>query len=194
MWAGGEIDFLRPIAFGDIVERRSLVRDITRKTGRTGDLVFVTLAHELLIGSELAIRERQDLVYRAPASTAAQGWVAIDAQRPRATWIETIQPNPVLLFRYSALTFNSHRIHYDLAYASKTEGYPRLVVQGPLQATFLAELASRSLQRPLASFRFRSQAPAFEGAPLYCCADPDLAGISLWIEQAGSKTMTASAG
>ncbi len=114
-------------------------------------------------------------------------------QAPDAAWHSAILPDPVLLFRYSALTMNGHRIHYDRPYAMDEEAYPGLVVHGPLQATLLAGLAARNLPAPLASFDFRGQAPAFDGAMLHLCGELAGGGASLWTEQGGSKNMVATA-
>lgn len=131
MWAGGRFEFLTPLKAGIEAERASTVTDIQEKHGRTGSLLFVTVKHDYYQAGELAIREEQDIVYRQPAPPK----LSLDEPMPAADWTQTIEPDPVLLFRYSAVTFNGHRIHYDWPYVTDTEGYPGLVVHGPLIAT-----------------------------------------------------------
>ncbi|WP_247643312.1 MaoC family dehydratase N-terminal domain-containing protein [Salinicola sp. LHM] len=131
MWAGGRLEFLTPLKAGIEAERVSTVTDIQEKHGRTGSLLFVTVQHDYRQAGELAIREEQDIVYRQPAPPK----LSLDEPMPDADWSQTIEPDPVLLFRYSAVTFNGHRIHYDWPYVTETEGYPGLVVHGPLIAT-----------------------------------------------------------
>lgn len=193
MWAGGRVTFLAPLRLGDRASRTSTILRTQTKTGRSGTLVFVTVRHELAGSGGPAVVEEQDLVYRAPAapgSIAAPGPAESEAS---ATWQSTLDPDPVLLFRYSALTMNGHRIHYDLPYAREEEAYPGLVVHGPLQATLLAALASREGGRPLAQFDFRGQSPAFAGAPLHVCGEPAAEGASLWTRQGDTRAMTAEA-
>lgn len=131
MWAGGRLDFLAPLKAGVEAERVSTVSDIQEKQGRTGSLLFVTVRHEYRQRGELCIREEQDIVYRQPAPPK----LSLDDPMPEADWSQSFDPDPVLLFRYSAVTFNGHRIHYDWPYVTGTEGYPGLVVHGPLIAT-----------------------------------------------------------
>ncbi len=159
MWAGGALDILRPLYAGQTLRRISTVSDIREKSGRSGSLVFVTVDHEIEADGVLAIRERQDIVYR-PADTgpAPMALAESPAMGEGPDWV---MPDARLLFRYSALTFNSHRIHYDLPYAKGVENYPALVVHGPLQATLLADAAARRLGRPLTAFSFRGLAPAY---------------------------------
>jgi 3-methylfumaryl-CoA hydratase len=141
MWAGGSIEVFSELTLGQHIRRVSTIVDVQHKTGRSGDLVFVTLRHELFAGQQLMLRERQDLVYRGaskPGSPAAK-----PVPRP-SQWSRTMVATTPLLFRYSALTFNSHRIHYDQKYAVTEEGYSDLVVQGPLCATLLLEQLDHS--------------------------------------------------
>jgi 3-methylfumaryl-CoA hydratase len=165
MWAGGRLTFAAdPILIGDEVTKRSTVADVVFKQGSTGDLCFVTVIHELSVSGEIRIREEQDLVYRNDPDPDAP----VRTPKPAPTesdWSRTVTPSEVQLFRYSALTFNGHRIHYDRNYASDVEGYPGLVFHGPLTATLLAELALSSGGRALASFSFRGMAPLFDFAP-----------------------------
>ena len=162
MWAGSRIQFLRPLRVGDAISRRSTVVDIVTKDGRTGPLYFVKVRHEVQTAGATAILEEQDIVYRQPPSAAAS--TTTPAKAPvDAIWRRRIEPSPVLLFRYSALTFNSHRIHFDRPYAEQEEGYRGLVVHGPLQAALMLNLASAKLGRVPARFDYRCVAPLFAG-------------------------------
>jgi 3-methylfumaryl-CoA hydratase len=185
MWAGGRLAFLRPLRIGSAVSRRSTIVDVRHKTGRSGDLVFVLVRHEIRDGDGLALTEEHDIVYR---DALQRGAVAPAGVRPAtgATWQREIVADDVLLFRYSALTFNGHRIHYDRRYVTEVEGYPGLVVHGPLQATLLLDLVRRQLPAAvIARFDFRAVRPVFDGAPFRICGrmrgDRD---IGLWVEDA----------
>jgi 3-methylfumaryl-CoA hydratase len=178
MWAGGSVELIAPIEIGDHVHRISTIADVVHKTGRSGELWFVTVDHDYLTPRGVAIRERQDIVYRQAAGLAKtpQTTPAPGAPRPSTrSW--TIETPSTLLFRYSAITFNGHRIHYDMPYATGAEGYDGLVVHGPMQATMLLNLAA-SNARPLRSFDYRGVAPAIAGNALTICAD-DTTG-ELW--------------
>ncbi|WP_447761187.1 FAS1-like dehydratase domain-containing protein [Sphingopyxis panaciterrae] len=172
MWAASTIDFLAPLRPGQSVMRTSRVAAITEKQGGTGKLVFAEVAHETYGDGELAVREIQSIVFREPASAGAPlappppGDVIFDP----AEWDahRTLVPSEALLFRFSALTFNSHRIHYDLPYATAVEGYRGLVVHGPLTATLLLDLAQRTVgDNRLKGFAFRGVSPAVAGEPLH---------------------------
>lgn len=155
MWAAGEIHFHAPLLLGESVEKRSRVSSIKFKQGASGPLVFVDVAHEYHVAEELCVSEVQTLVYRDPGGNPPQAQTGTDAS-PSA-WNKTIQPDSILLFRYSALTSNTHRIHYDRDYAVNREGYPGLLVQAPLTATLLAELLCENLPgRRIAHFHFRA--------------------------------------
>jgi 3-methylfumaryl-CoA hydratase len=193
MWAGGRLQFHQPLLLGERVTRRSTILKVEAKSGKTGDLVFVTVQHEVSGETGLAIVEEQDLVYRGAAAPGSISLPPADAPAPRSSWREELSPDPVLLFRYSALTMNGHRIHYDLPYAMDEEAYPGLVVHGPMQATLLADLAWRQLGRPLATFAFRGLAPGFAGGRLHVCGEPADGGATLWTEQGGGKNMSATA-
>lgn len=161
MFAGGRLSYPGTIRLGDELNRVSRVETVELKEGRQGPLVFVTVRHDINAGGELAVVEEQDLVYidRRPSSTDGPR----EAQpAPDTPWRLRVEPTPALLFRYSALTFNAHRIHYDRDYVTVEEGYPGLVVQGPLLATLMAELARRNSTRETATFSFRSHRPLFE--------------------------------
>lgn len=193
MWAGGRLALADRLRIGDAVERTSRVAAIELKEGRSGTLCFVTVEHEISTGRGRAVTERQDLVYRAPApgGTAA----AAPAPDPApAEWQRTLTPDAVLLFRYSALTFNGHRIHYDRRYCLEAEGYPGLVVHGPLQATLLLELAAEIRGRAPAAFEFRGVHPLIDGAACTLKAAEGEGGLELWItDAAGVRTMAARA-
>ena len=157
MWAGGELELLAPLLVGDVVRRQSRIEDVTVKTGRSGLLCFVKVGHEFTVQGALAIRERHDIVYRDKAS--GERSAAPQAVERAFAAEQVIDPSPVLLFRYSALTFNSHRIHYDVEYATGVEGYEGLVVHGPLQATLLLHHVAHIAGRPPRRFAYRGMAP-----------------------------------
>ncbi|KCV64470.1 FAS1-like dehydratase domain-containing protein [Bordetella bronchiseptica] len=164
MWAGGRLRFLRPLAVGAAVTRLSTIQQIQVKSGRSGQLVFVTVLHEIGDDAGVAIREEQDIVYRdAPAAGAPAPQptpAPVDEQYSRA-----VTPDPVLLMRFSALTFNGHRIHYDRPYAMQEEGYPGLVVHGPLIATLLMEELRRNHPgKTIRGFEFKAVSPLFDTA------------------------------
>ncbi|UFN49484.1 MaoC family dehydratase N-terminal domain-containing protein [Roseomonas sp. OT10] len=204
MWAGGALVFHHPLLVGDVVERESRIVDLSVKEGRTGRLCFVTVEHRILSPRGLALEERHDIVYRdmdrAPAAPPAASPATSPARRaaPEARvpqWRRVVQADPVLLFRYSALTFNGHRIHYDRAYCIEEEGYPGLVVHGPLQATLLVELAAEAKGgQPPRRFEFRGVRPLFDGAAFSVNAAEAEGGLDLWTaDAAGHTTMTAMA-
>lgn len=193
MWAGGRLRFLKPLIVGERATRVSTILKVEEKGGRSGRLVFVTLRHELSGAAGAAVIEEQDLVYRDAAPPGAIAPPAGDAPSPSAPWRRDVLPDSVLLFRYSALTMNGHRIHYDRPYAIEREAYPALVVHGPLQATLLLDLAARNLAAPITGFDFRSRSPAFDGATLHLCGEPDATGARVWTEQAGTTAMAATA-
>lgn len=184
MWAAGALEFLAAIPVGAATTRRTRVLSITAKQGATGPLVFAELAHETFAGEALAIRETQTLVYRdapPPGSPPAPPPLG-DGRFDPAGWDATRQvlPTPALLFRYSALTFNTHRIHYDHPYATGVEGYRGLVVHGPLIATLLLDLARRTLgsEAALATFSFRAVSPAVADEPLHLALKQEGEGLA----------------
>jgi 3-methylfumaryl-CoA hydratase len=190
MWAGGRVTFHQPLVLGARVTKTSTIQSITHKTGRTGALVFVTVRHDFDAGDGVAVSEEQDLVYREPADAGLP--LPVAASAPDAPWREQVDPDPVLLFRYSALTMNGHRIHYDRTYAMEQEAYPALVVHGPLQATLLIDLAARHLAAPITGFSFRGQQPAFDGVPLHVCGHAVDGGAQLWTQQGDAPNMVAT--
>jgi 3-methylfumaryl-CoA hydratase len=191
MWAGSELEFLQPLAVGDAVRRESTIEDISVKSGRTGTLCFVRVRHEISNAQGLAIREFHDIVYRElPSGATAPQYESA----PPAEVAEPVTPDDVLLFRYSALTFNGHRIHYDRRYVTEVEGYPGLVVHGPLLATLMAGLGERQFAgRPAATFSFRALKPVFDLHPFEVCGRREGdAAIDLWVrDHEGHRAMTA---
>lgn len=172
MWAASAIAFHAPIAVGAAIERSSRVASIKKKTGGSGPLVLVEIDHETSADGELAVAERQTLVYReaAPPDAPLSPPEPQSHQLDPSPWAahRVVTPNPRLLFRYSALTFNTHRIHYDAPYARDVERYRGLVVHGPLTASLLLQLAAREFgENRLASFAFRGLSPAIAGEPLH---------------------------
>ncbi len=193
MWAGGRVEFLAPIAVGAALTRVTTITAIRAKRGASGDLLFVTLRHDIAADGIAAIREEQDLVYRASAAAPTASPVLSPVEPEPAAAVRRVTPDPVLLFRYSALTFNAHRIHYDRDYAGNVEGYAGLVVQGPLIATLLIDHARRELPslNP-ARFSFRAEAPLIDGAPFDLCLSREGSGARLWArDPAGRPTMRA---
>ncbi|WP_245215310.1 FAS1-like dehydratase domain-containing protein [Pararoseomonas baculiformis] len=177
MWAGGRVAFHAPVRTGDAVRRVSTIRSVKEKAGGSGRLVFVTVAHVLHGPGGVLVEEEQDIVYRG-----AEGAAVKDAP-PAPAWEGALEaslvPDPVMLFRYSALTGNGHRIHYDHPYVTGEEGYPGLVVHGPLQATLLARHAL-DLAGPgaaLARFAYRGKRPCFDGRRLTLLGQRDAAGV-----------------
>jgi 3-methylfumaryl-CoA hydratase len=194
MWAGGQLHFHDGLIVGDAVERRSRIADVTVKQGRTGTLCFVTVDHEIFSPRGLAITERQDIAYRELGLPPQAAKPPRPADLTAPHWQRPMHANPVLLFRYSALTFNGHRIHYDRRYAVNEEGYPGLVVHGPLQATLLMDLAAEILGRPLQQFCFRSVNPLFDFQDFTLGAAENEAGLRLWImNEDRVQTMKAEA-
>ena len=194
LWAGSRIQFLRPLAIGAQATRLSRIAGLQVKAGRSGPLVFVTVRHEVSDAAGLAVSDEHDIVYRGETSKAVADPVPAATGE---TWSREIRPDPVLLFRYSAVTFNGHRIHYDHPYVTQVEGYPGLVVHGPLIATLLLDLLRR--HRPGAAvktFAFRALRPLFDTAPFTLCGAPLEArnAAELWTRDAeGAVTMQATA-
>jgi 3-methylfumaryl-CoA hydratase len=195
MWAGGELEFFDALRVGDEATRASRIADVTIKTGSTGTLCFVSVEHLVKTARGTAIRERQDIVYR-DVSTAPQPAPAKPAAPPPATrHRESHMADPVLLFRYSALTFNGHRIHYDRDYVTKVEGYPGLIFHGPMQATFMVEFAAKLRGgKPPKKFSYRGLQPLFEGSEFSINANTTDSGMELWTaNSAGQPTMKGTA-
>ena len=198
MWAGSQFEFHKPLAIGDAMTRTSTIHDVTEKSGRTGPLVFVKVRHEVRRSgeSDIALTEFHDIVYReaprpedvAPQPTAAPA---------SATWEKRWIPDDVLLFRYSALTFNGHRIHYDRKYVTEVEGYPGLVVHGPMIATLLLDLLRHQMpDAEVVRYAFRAVRPVFDINHFFVCGEPQADGktIRLWAkDHEGWLTMEATA-
>ena len=192
MWAGGQVEFFSGLRLGDEVRRVSTIDDVKLKAGRTGELCFVRVRHEIGSPRGLALREFHDIVYR-PEPVPGAPEPAYEAA-PASVLARRVVPDDVMLFRYSALTFNGHRIHYDRRYVTEVEGYPGLVVHGPLMATLLAGLAGRQfVGRTARAFSFRALKPVFDLHPFEACGRPDGADAAdLWIrDHAGHKAMAA---
>lgn len=198
MFAGGRVAFEGPLRVGERLVRHSRVASVEEKEGRSGRLVFVTVRHEIgPAGGAASVIEEQDLVYRgppAPAPARATPAPAAEAGEPWP-WALDIAVDATLLFRFSALTYNAHRIHYDRAYATEVEGYPGLVVHGPLQAVALAELIRRRAGgSALASFRFRALRPLFDDAATMRLRGREERGTARLVAAgAGAPTMEADA-
>jgi 3-methylfumaryl-CoA hydratase len=194
MWAAGALQCDAPLRIGAPARRRSTVRSVDLKEGRSGPLVFVTVDHLLEQDGQTCIREEQNIVYREAPSAPAP--LPPGEQTTRAAqWSATLQPDPALLFRFSALTYNGHRIHYDRDYAVREEFYPALVVHGPLLATALLNLLERGRPGvPVRSFSFRALRPAFDTDTLQLCAAAEGDAVELWTQDAhGQVGMTARA-
>ena len=179
MWAGGRLNWHAPLKVGDAVKRTSTILSVTHKTGRTGDLLFVVVKHDIHNASGLCVSEEHDIVYRPAAQKDELPPVPIPAPQ-KSKWQRDVVPDAVLLFRYSALTFNGHRIHYDRSYVTEEEGYPGLVVHGPLMATLLVDLVRRNTDRKMQSFEFKALRPTFE------CADSRILRVSGEPQQDGN--------
>lgn len=163
MWAGGEIVWRDALRIGDEVTRRSAVADVGVKEGRSGTLCFVTVRHDYTTARGPAIAERQDIVYRRAGAGEHVSARPAPADAPSGRTLRRLTADPVRLFRYSALTGNAHRIHYDHPYATGVEGYPGLVVHGPLQATMLMQAAAAHSGRAPSRMGYRAVSPLFCG-------------------------------
>ena len=183
MWAGGAFVFERPVRIGETVTRRSTVAAITEKAGRTGPLVLASIDHVQGNDGGLCVRERQDIVFRQPTGYAG----AAEGERAtlRPEWRRELVPDEVMLFCYSALTYNPHRIHFDWRYATEAEGYPGLLVHGPLTCTLLLDLIRRSLPgAQLARFDYRALRPLIGGRRLVLAGArvPGEPAVEVWAE------------
>jgi 3-methylfumaryl-CoA hydratase len=191
MWAGGELVFHGVLRLADVVEKVRTIENIAFKSGKSGDLCFVTLRHHYKVGGETMINERQDVVYRAP-NNLTNDQTQVSLTPTQADW--QVQATPTLLFRYSALTFNGHRIHYDYPYATKEEGYAGLVVHGPMQATLMLNLAALKMQRLPKRFTYRGQKPLICGHPFGVSAVLQNDTVEATVQDHnGATTMTANA-
>ena len=193
MWASGNVEFLAPLRVGDEAIRTSTVKSVTHKRGGTGDLVFVTVEHEIAVAGTPVIRERQHLVYREDPDPKAPPPRPVSSPAA-AQFGREWTPDPVLLFRYSALTFNGHRIHYDRDYAMREEGYAGLVVHGPLSATLLLDLVrAQCPEQAIGYYDYRAVRPLIDGAPFRVEGCRTEGGLDLWVvDHSGAVTMQAS--
>ncbi len=188
MFAGARLQFHRLLTIGQPARREGIILDIKQKTGRSGALAFVTVSYRFLQDDDICIEEEQDIVYREPGPSVPAPQPVTPPPLPPGAWSRVVTPDPRLLFRFSALTFNAHRIHYDRPYAIEEEGYPGLVVHGPLTAILLLELVRQHSARAIAGFRFRLQAPLFDLAPFRLVALPAAEHIDLEAQTPDGKT------
>jgi 3-methylfumaryl-CoA hydratase len=180
MWAGGKLDFIQPLRVGDLARKESSIRDVTVKRGRTGNLCFVEMEHSIFVGEQLRLSETHNIVYR-DVKQAGEETILPPKAPNDAQWTREVIPTSALLFRYSALTFNAHRIHYDLDFCRRQEGYPGLVFHGPLTVTLLLELAMENNPGgPLKSCEFRAYSPLFDNAPFTLNGKMDGSKAELW--------------
>ncbi len=196
MWAGGRLRFAATLPIGAEAEKVSRIASVDVKQGRTGALAFVTVQHTIRHQGQLCLSEEHDIVYRDLPQPGAP--VVVPKSAPTdARWSRRVEPDPVLLFRYSALTFNGHRIHYDRSYVTEVEGYPGLIVHGPLIATLLADLVAREMpQAVMREFNFRSVGTLFDTEPFTLCGKPAADGksVALWAQnERGELAMQAEA-
>ncbi|NMM46073.1 hypothetical protein HH303_16385 [Rhodospirillaceae bacterium KN72] len=193
MWAGGSVTTIRDLSLNDIVTRKSVITDVTFKQGRSGNLGFVTVEHSYSVDGDPRINEVQNIVYREapaagaapPAPPVAEAWATVDQWK--------VTPTPTLLFRYSALTFNGHRIHYDFPYATQEEGYAGLVVHGPMQATWMQNMAAKLFGKAPSCFTYRGVSPLICGIPVIVEARESDRGLDLRVRKVGDDTVTMQA-
>ena len=186
MWAGGEITFEAPLMIGGTITRSSTIQNVEQKTGNSGALCFVTVQHDISCDGKPALREYHNIVYRDPPAADADQ-AAAPAAKPAPVGLHShmVETTPTMLFRYSAITFNGHRIHYDAPYARAVEGYDGLVVHGPIQATLMAHMAARTRGRIPARFSYRGKSPLFVGTPFSVNGAETDDGMSLWTAASG---------
>jgi 3-methylfumaryl-CoA hydratase len=193
MFAGRRVAFHAPLRIGDEVERVSEIAKIEPKQGRGGHMVFVTVIHRIRARGTALVTEEQDIVYREAAQPGAPA-PAPQAPPSGAAWSRTVTPDPVMVFRYSALTYNGHRIHYDADYTRTVEGYPERVVNGGLTTLLLLELARAKLKQPFATVATRNLRPLFVDRPIILNGRPTAQGVELWVtDDTGALALSASA-
>jgi 3-methylfumaryl-CoA hydratase len=187
MWAGGELKFNEPLRVGETARRESTVRNIDLKQGRSGKLCFVEVEHCIFVGDELRFSEIHNIVYRDVKQPGGNN--ALSPEAPdNEQWSREVVPSSTLLFRYSALTFNGHRIHYDLDFCRQHEGYPGLVFHGPLTATMLLELAlENNRERSLKTYEFRAYSPLFDNAAFTLNGRMDNNSAGLWASNSDNR-------
>jgi len=185
MWAGGRIDFRAPVRVGDTIRRESEVLSVEAKSGKSGNLVFVTVRHTVRANGSTAIVEEHDIVYRDAAKPGDAPPAGKQAPQ-QAAWRREVEADETVLFRYSALTFNGHRIHYDIDYCRKAESYPGLIVHGPLQTTLLLDLCRRNDPRPVRTLDYRATHPVFHQEKFSVNGQPaaDGTSVELWTANA----------
>jgi 3-methylfumaryl-CoA hydratase len=197
MWAGGSVETFGELRIGDRVHRQSTIGDVSRKSGKSGELWFVAVEHAYSTDRGVAIKERHDIVYREAARPGPALSPAISQTAPAERQFKrsvAVATSPVLLFRYSAITFNGHRIHYDLPYATRVEGYAGLVVHGPIQATLLLNLAASEIGMPPQKFDYRGLSPAIAGTDIMVRRGAGAEADTYWTQgQDGAVHMEAKA-
>ena len=194
MFAGASIHCHQPLKLGQAARRESEIKSIESKSGRSGELVFVTVEHRFEQNGQLCLEETQNLVYRQPGEALAAPEVADFEPLPEGTEAKIVTIDSRMLFRYSALTFNAHRIHYDRRYAAQEEGYPGLIVHGQLIATLLVQMAERLAGSEIREFEFRSKAPMFDQSPFRLVARQGDSAVMLEAQRGdGMAAMQAKA-
>ncbi len=184
MWAGSSVEFIAPICVGDDIRRMSKIIDVSEKTGNSGILIFLTVGHETYANHTLSVREQQSIVYLNPSVGKLSLPTGTITQAQSDGWqtLETITPTAAQLFRYSALTFNSHRIHYDADYARDVEGYPACVVHGPFMASYLLKLLQYNFGLDvIRKFQFRGKSPAYVDQAISFMVKQDAKTLSLQV-------------
>ena len=200
MWAGGRLDFRRPIKIGERLSRESEILAVESKSGNSGNLIFVSVRHTVSASNEIAVVEELDIVYRDAAQPAAGAPAKPGTPPPgkpapaNAAWRREVMPDEAMLFRYSALIFNAHRIHYDIDYCRKVEGYPGLIVHGPLQTTLLLDLSRRHAGRPVRKLDYRALSPLFHNEKLTVGGMPSADGATAQLWTAGPSGTIAMTG
>ncbi|MEM9056580.1 MAG: MaoC family dehydratase N-terminal domain-containing protein [Pseudomonadota bacterium] len=194
MFAGARLNFHRPLRVGTPATRHAEIKNVAVKSGRSGELTFVTVSYAFRQGGELCIEEEQDIVYRQPGKPVPAPEPVAPEPVPDGSWSRDVEADSRLLFRFSALTFNAHRIHYDREYARDEEGYPGLIVHGPLAAVMLAQLVASHSDRRISAFSFRGLAPLFDLAPFRLVGQPDGDTVALEVRGPdGRVTQSATA-
>ena len=197
MWAGGRLDFRRPIRIGEKLTRESEILSVEPKSGKSGNLVFVTVRHTVSASNEIAVVEEHDIVYRDAAKPGTQNSAPAVAGKPapaNTVWRHDVMPDEAMLFRYSALIFNAHRIHYDIDYCRKEECYPGLIVHGPLQTTLLLDLSRRNAGKPARKLDYRAVSPLFHNEKLTVGGIPSADGGSAQVWTSGPAGAIAMTG
>lgn len=193
MWAGGRLEFRRPIHIGEHLSRESEILSVEPKSGKSGSLVFVTVRHTVSASNETAVVEEHDIVYREAAQPGTPAVTGKPAPA-NAAWRHEVMPDEAMLFRYSALIFNAYRIHYDIDYCRKEEGYPGLIVHGPLQTTLLLDLSRRNAGKPVRKLDYRALSPLFHNEKLTVGGIPSSDGATAQLWTAGPSGNIAMMG